>query len=455
MSNCVLLLSDEHNPKFTPVYGDARIAMPHLECIAANGVVYENAYCPSPLCLPSRSAFMSGHRVHAIQTYSNCNVNLQKLPTYAESLIEQGVYVVHIGKTDVFAPGDQLGFSEIHLAGDRALPGDTEHRRNPMTIRTGSSERAKGYGVNDAEIAKDEAVIDRAIRWLEETAPGLEQPWVLVVNVLTPHFPHFSPQSIWDQYADYEDLPAHGGEFETAQHPYLKALRDHFEAECFEEADVRRLRRGYYAGISFLDTLIGRLKAALEAQSFSDATNFVYASDHGEMLGKFGAWWKCSLLEDSVRIPIVASGPDFLAGVRSTAPVDLHDLRAAIFASTGASQPDGWVGQPLQGLELADPDRVVFSEYHGHGAPGSSYMVRQGDWKYIHYIDAEPQLFNLAEDPEELRNLATEDPAKCAELLCVLKRICDPRAEHCKAEAFIEAQLARIEQDDFSQSPQI
>ena len=145
MPNVVLLMSDEHNPRYASPYGHAAVRTPNMARLAAAGAVYEAAYCPSPLCLPSRSAMMAGRRVHELQTYNNCTVNLDPSPlSYGAALASQGVHTTYIGKVDVYAPGDELGFSEMIMPGDRAWPGDTNQRRNPMTIREGAAGRAPG-----------------------------------------------------------------------------------------------------------------------------------------------------------------------------------------------------------------------------------------------------------------------------------------------------------------------
>ncbi|MCF6177034.1 MAG: sulfatase-like hydrolase/transferase [Victivallaceae bacterium] len=442
MANFLILMSDEHNPFYSVPYGHETVQTPNMQALAERGVVFENAYCPSPLCLPSRSAFISGQRVHKLQTYSNCNFLVDPTPrSFGAALAQQGVHSAYIGKTDVYAPGNQLGFTEMIRPGDRIPPGDRNHRRNPMTIRHGAAARADGYGARDGAAVGDVQCVDAAVKWLRETAPDLTSSWVLVVNVVNPHFPHIASPEFWELYSDANDLPQYDIECETAQHPYAEMIRKHFETEQFTPEQARGLRRGYLACISFVDQQLGRLVTSLNNTEASDKTNIVYTSDHGDMLGKFGMWWKCSLYDDAARIPMIAAGPDFASGERITTPVDLHDLQASLFTATNTTQPAGWLGKPLQNIPLNDATRVVFSEYHGHGAPGSSYMVRKGQWKYIWYTDAPPQLFNLQNDPDELINLSTAEPDMLAELDGELRNICSPEIEHERAEQFIETQL--------------
>ena len=144
------------------------------------------------------------------------------------------------------------------------------------------------------------------------------------------------------------------------------------------------------------------LLASLEEKGFIDNTLVAYTSDHGEMLGKFGMWWKCSLLDDSARVPLVVAGPGFKQGSRVKTPVELHDLRASLFHATGCTRPAGWRGNPLQEITKDNPGHVAFSEYHGHGTRGSAFMIRRGRWKYIYNNGAPNQLFDMDADPEDM-----------------------------------------------------
>jgi choline-sulfatase len=444
-AGAVWFLSDEHNAAISSPYGHRRVRTPNMARLAAAGTVYESCYTPSPLCLPARSALMSGRRVHEIQTYSNCNLDLTcpDPVSYAAVLGAAGVHTAYVGKTDVYAPPEDLGFTEMILGGARKAPGDSNHRRNPMAVRPGGAARGDGFGSRPDPFRSDLARVDAAVDWLRTTAPGLEDPWLLVINTSKPHFAHTVTPALWEEYADAADLPAHGADSESGRHPHAVGLRRHFETDGFTEAQVRGLRRGYYGCVSFVDAQLGRILDTIEETHLRD-TAVVYGSDHGEMLGEFGLWWKCSLHEASTRVPCIAAGPGFGAGARVRTPMDLHDVRAGLMAHLGVDQPAGWTGIPVQDLAGDDPGRVAFSEYHGHGATASAYMVRRRRWKLIHYIDAPDQLFDLRSDPEELVNRAGDEPSLVDELHRELTAICDPAVENERAESFISSQLARL-----------
>ncbi len=454
-TNVLILMSDEHNPFYSSPYGDpyhTGIQTPNMARLARMGTVFENTYCPSPLCAPSRGAFVSGRWVHDIQVYNNCNVIQFDYPTYGKVLRDQGVYTVHAGKTDFYNRASTLGFSELILPGDRALPGDTAISRHPVAVRHGEGEaRGKGYGIAEKNpFAPDDRVVDAAVGWLNTRAPNLRQPWTLAVNILKPHFPQMVTPELWNMYPNGGTLPPYGADEATARHPFAASLRRHFETSEMSEEQVRGLRRGYLGCVTEADRQLGKLLDALEHSGRLANTLIAYTSDHGEMLGKFGMWWKCSLYEDSARVPLIVAGPGFTPGARVKTPVSTLDLQAAIFTAVQASRPATWAGSPLQSIPVDDPHRVLFCEYHGHGVPASCFMVRKQEWKFIYYIGAPAQLFNLGNDPNELHNLALMNRTKAIEMEGELRRICSPESENTRADQFIARQLAVIQKGDTS-----
>jgi choline-sulfatase len=444
MANTILLMSDEHNPMVSSVYGHPTVRTPHMERMAEQGTMYRHAYCPSPLCFPSRSAFMSGKRVHELQAYSNCSLHVKKgTLSYGKALADQGIHSVHIGKVDVYDQGENLGFSEMIRPKDRKSAGDIHIQRRPLAIRKGGAAKANGYGVKEDAFDDDLEKIDEALLWLAVSAPKLERPWMLTVNIVNPHSPQWNTQEFWDKYPE-GDLPKYGIEQASAKHPYAQDLRDHFKADLFTENQVRGLRRGYYGNVSFVDQQLGRLIDYLEHSGLAATTNLLYVSDHGEMLGKFGMWWKSSLFEDSARIPCLALGPDYRAGTVVETPVDLFDVQASLFWSAGATRPADWAGTPLQEIPENDSERIVFSEYHGHGTRSGAYMVRKRDWKLIYNMEAPHQLFHLAVDPDELCNVFTQYPGKALELEAELRKICSPEQENKAAHQFQQQQITSL-----------
>ncbi|MFW6007034.1 MAG: sulfatase-like hydrolase/transferase [Halanaerobiales bacterium] len=441
MPNILIYMSDEHNPKYSSVYGNSVINTPNMEKLAKKGTVFENAYCPSPLCRPSRSAFMSGRPDHEVQAYNNCNAISFDYPTYGEVLKNQGIYTAYTGKVDIYKNAEELGFSETFNLNDRNQPGDTNISRKPLEIREGSHKRANGYGIKENPFQGDRETVKGAVNWLKNKSSDIDENWTLTVNTGAPHFPQYVTEELWEMYEGKVDLPEYGGECRSARHPYAKDLRNHFETDYFNEEQTRGLRQGYYGCVTYVDRELGRLIDALEESGQRENTVVIYTSDHGEMLGKFGMWWKCSLYEDSVRVPLIISGPGFESGKRIKTSVNLLDLQAAIFKALNKNYPQNWWGTPLQNINKNDKNKVTFAEYHGHGVRSSAYMLRKGPWKLLYNVDAPHQLFNLEEDPEELNNILHNEPKVFKDLKNELYNICSPEEESKKVDRFIEKQL--------------
>lgn len=442
-SNVLIVKSDEHNARITSVAGHPFIRTPNIDRLAARGVVYDSAYCPSPLCAPSRTSYLCGRPVHQTQCYNNAMIGPSPTyPTYGALLSDEGVHTAYAGKVHASRPPAELGFSQMMTREpmDTVALGDGHVRREPLELRD-TSDRVRACGVNESTFDGDDWAVGRALAFLD-TARELPVPWTLEVDLLAPHFPHFATRELWDLYDG--DLPEFGVEQPSAQHPYAADLRRHFDTAVFTEEWTRLHRRGYYARVTYVDRQLGRLVEKLEEVGELDRTMVVYTSDHGEMLGKFGMWFKSSLYEDAVRVPLIVAGPGFPAGTRVSTPVTQWDLQASIFAAAGVRRPTELLGSPLQ--EAIDPRRAVFAEYHGHGTRGSGYVVRQGRWKLIWCTRAPHQLFDLEADPDELRDVAGSEPEVVEELAARLRsEFCDPDAEQERAERFIQEQLAAIE----------
>lgn len=465
-TNVLILMSDEHNPRYSSVYRFPGypdfLHTPNMQELARRGTVFEFAYCPSPLCMPSRSSFFSGLRNHEVQAYSNCSVYQERynnpdypgwtFPTYGQILARAGVYTVHVGKMDTYCHSDRAGFSETISPGNRKPPGDCNIQRQPLAVRVGAHSVATDYGPRENAGAHDASLVEKAISWIENNGHRLNArgiPWTLAVNIVSPHFPHICLMEDWKLYPD-DDMPPYGREQESARHPFVLDHHIHFEDDHpdWTPKNIAGNRRGYYAKVTFVDRMLGKLLSVLDRTGLARNTLVVYTSDHGEMLGKFGMWRKCSLYEDSVAVPLIVAGPGFKAGRRVRTPVDLLDLNATVFRALGldAVRPRSWKGTPLQDIKGDDPDRIVFSEYHGHGKRASHYMIRKDNWKLIYYIGAPHQLFDLENDPNELVNLVDKYPEKFRELEGYLREICSPEKENARAERMIRAQLAIIRQ---------
>ncbi|MBX3072026.1 MAG: sulfatase-like hydrolase/transferase [Thermomicrobiales bacterium] len=413
--NLLIIMSDEHAPQFMGAYGHPVVRSPNLDRLAGQGVLFENAYCNSPLCSPSRMSFMTGRYVHEIGAYDNSNALSVDEPTWAHRLRSAGYEVVLCGKQHFVGPdqlhgfNEQLGrdlhaesFHELHLWEDGTPPAAAPW-----------GHMAKAGPGRTVEIDVDDAVEEAALSWICDPARR-EQPWALDVGFIAPHFPFVVPQDFWDLYTPEEiDMPRVRPNLDD-QPPVYQRMRQMFGLADFTDEEVRRARLGYYALISWFDEKVGRLLAALDETGQRENTVVIYVSDHGEMAGEHGMWRKSNFREASARIPMIVSWPGhYPTGKTVSGVTSLVDLVATMLDIADAPIDDSLDGDSLLPLILGEPEAwkdEAFCEYLAHGVRGPMAMLRRGRDKLNYSLGDPLELFDIEGDPDELTNLAT-DPA--------------------------------------------
>jgi len=249
-----------------------------------------------------------------------------------------------------------------------------------------------------------------ACDWLLEQADS-DEPWVLFVSFVTPHYPLLAPDEFFDLYSvDEMPMPKLGHQTDYAHHPWLA---DIMKVNLGADGSTRVHKTAYaaYLGLcSFMDAMVGKVVNTLTDIGGLGRTRVIYASDHGENAGARGQWGKSNHYEEASGIPMIIAGAGVPVGKISHTPVSLVDVHPSIINWTIAEDPDAGElpGRCLFEIAMAydDPDRVAFSEYHAAKSPSGSFMIRKGRYKYIHYVGFEPELFDLESDPEEEHNLS-------------------------------------------------
>ncbi|MFC7157529.1 sulfatase-like hydrolase/transferase [Halomarina halobia] len=417
--NVLLILSDEHRPGALGCAGHPHVETPTLDSLAAEGVRFTDAYCSSPLCVPSRASFATGRYVHEIGYWDNAAPYDGTPPSWGHHLTDHGVDHTTIGKLH-FQPDVDDGFDDQVLTSHMETQDTFGLYRDPPHVRPGGRARIERAGpVPDGEAwynadgpdhVCDENRFERAVEWIERRGErDDDEPWLLSVNPLIPHFPLEVEQSYYDLYpvADM-DLPVDCPSVDD--HPALEQLRNHFDGRDLDEEALRRTRSAYYGLVTALDDYVGDLLDALDRTDQAEDTLVIYTSDHGEMLGDHDLWWKCCMYEQSAGVPLIVRGPDIDVGRTVETPVSLLDVLPTMTDALGIPADPAWRGTSLlpfaTGKREPNPDRTVFSEYHAHGVGRGFYMIRRSCYKYVHYLNGPDQLFDLDADPKELENLA-------------------------------------------------
>ena len=414
LPNILLIMSDEHAPMYSGPYGHPLVHTPHMDRLAEGGVTFTNAYCNSPLCMPSRMSFMTGRYIHQIGAWDNASPLRPDAVTWAHLLRDAGYDVVLSGKQH-FGGMDQLHGFRAQLARDlhaERKHGLTDWRNGtPAASHPWQGPARAGPGTTE-EIKIDDLAEAAAIAYLRDTARQ-EQPWALDVSFIAPHFPLVVPQRFWDLYPlDKIDLPnIPDGHLEN-QHPVYQRMRRMFGCVDFPEDLVRRARAGYYGLITYLDEKIGNLIRTLEETGQLENTVVIYTSDHGEMNGEHGMWRKSNFYEASSRVPLQIMFPDRLsAGKHLDDVVSLVDLTATLVDIAGGHSLSYFDGDSLipliQGIETAWKE-FAFSEYLAHGVERPMAMLRKGRYKFNYSLGDPCELYDISEDPDEFYNLANE-----------------------------------------------
>ena len=419
--NMLFIMSDQHSRKVAGCYGNALAQTPVIDRFAAGGTLFLNAYSPSPICVPARAALATGRQVHETRCWDNASPYTGDVPSWGHRLQKHGIRVESIGKLHYRNETDNTGFDRqtipMHVVEGR---GDVLGSvKDPMPMRRKARQIVKQIGPGPSAYTDyDRKIADHACEWLlTDGAKSKDAPWMLFVSFVAPHPPWFAPQEYFDRYEGVELPTPKALPTDPAQdHPWFELRRASMLIDPFFTDETRRLAiQSYYARTSFLDDNVGRVMDAMQRAGLEGTTRIMYTSDHGEDLGSRALWGKGTLTEESGGIPMMVSGPDIPRGKKLAAPVSLLDVFPSVLDCCGvAPEADDrdLPGKSLfqMAIEADDPQRPLLTQYHAAGAASGSFMLRQGNLKYLHYVGFRPQLYDLARDPEELCDVSA-DPA--------------------------------------------
>ncbi|MCP4823500.1 MAG: choline-sulfatase [Shimia sp.] len=419
--NILIFMVDQLNGTLFPDGPAEWLHAPNLKKLAARSTRFQNAYTASPLCAPGRAAFMSGQLPSGTGVYDNAAEFASSIPTYAHHLRRAGYQTCLSGKMHFVGPDQLHGFEE-RLTTDIYPPdfGWTPDYRKPgERIEWWYHNMGSVTGAGVAEISNqmeyDDEVAYHATRKVYDLARGQDaRPWCLTVSFTHPHDPYVARKKYWDLYEDCDHLlPEVGAIPYEEQDAHSRRIFDANDWRSFDitEEDIRRSRRAYFANISYLDDKIGEVMEALEATRQEAVILFV--SDHGDMLGERGLWFKMSFYEGSSRVPMMVTAPNMKPGLVTT-PVSNIDVCPTLCELAGVSMEEvmPWTtGESLVHLgQGGQRDTPVAMEYAAEASYAPMVSLRYGKWKYNRCALDPDQLFDLEADPHEMTNLA-EEPA--------------------------------------------
>ncbi|MBM3289720.1 MAG: choline-sulfatase, partial [Candidatus Hydrogenedentes bacterium] len=448
--NVLFVMTDQQRADAIAALGNAQIYTPNMDRLVRRGAAFTHGYSTCPVCVPARYTIRTGCEPHTTGIYHNGQPDL--VPGQAPGMEERaGAYLARtmsrlgyrtfgMGKFHTQPRGEDVGF-EVHLHSEESYGSKEDRARDAYAafianehprfnyIEDFMGERSAHYYVPQTALLPPELTVeswaaDRAVEQIRANDP---RPYFGYVSFVGPH-PPIAPPVPFNRMYDPDTMPnpVRGDSAVDHMDEQIPWMNHAVWAEDINDSLARKIRARYYGKVSHIDQCLGRILDAVEARPDADNTVIVFYSDHGDHLGDHNAWQKESFFDVSCRVPFLVSWPARVAAdQRRDELVCLTDLFG--IATTAAGAPDLRQGHDVfGGIAGAAPAREHLVGMYGiPGTPRFKIMVRERDWKYIYFANgAREQLFNVTEDPHEVRQRAADAPD-------VAKRLRDIATETC------------------------
>ncbi len=454
--NVLFIAVDDLRPELG-CYGVKEIQTPAIDVLAASGVTFHRAYCQLAVCNPSRVSIMTGLRPDSTRVWDLVTRFRETVPdvvTLPQQFKKHGYYAVSYGKIFHNPWPDNESWSEPHhWPRNSSLWSDEAKAR-----LAGFKQKMRAEGKSDNAINRmrgpateivdlpdeqhiDGAIAEQALAAMRKLAKQ-DQPFFLAAGFVRPHLPFVAPRKYWELY-DADTIPVAANPFLPKQSPRfamntMYELRDYIDfygtptpgQGSLTEAQQRRLKHGYYASVSFVDSLVGRLLAELETLGLADDTIVVLWGDHGWKLGEHNSWCKQTNYEIDARVPLIIRAPKAKGnGKASDALVEFIDVYPTLCDLAGIPLPMHLQGRSMSPL-LSNPDQgfkqAAFSQFRRQDGkvPLMGYAMRTDRYRYIEWQDRRngevvaTELYDHEGDPGENTNIAraTENRERITEL---------------------------------------
>ncbi len=425
--NVLFILCDDLRPEAVGCFGSEHVKTPNIDALAKSGVRFANTFCTTSLCSPSRASILTGLYANRHGVRDNFTELPGSLPHWPGRLRESGYATAYVGKWHMgennAAPRPGFDWFVTHQGQGKYF--DTEWRVNGER-----NETPKGYYTH--------VVTDFALDWLKTraAAPDAAKPWALCIGQKAPHSFYFPEEKYAHSFDRVKvSYPASAMALEgkpdwirqrlTTWHgiygPLFEWRKKFPDTRPEAVADFQNMVRAYWGTVLSIDDSVGRLVAHLKATGQYDNTLIVFMGDNGLLEGEHGMVDKRTMHEPSIRIPLIVRGPGLPADRTVTGQVLAMDLAPSLLDLCGAPALAGIQGKSWRALANGrDPAwrTAWFYEYNYEKQfPYTPNIrgVRTDDWKFMRYPHGDgspdkhlPELYNLKNDPKELRNLAAD-----------------------------------------------
>jgi iduronate 2-sulfatase len=415
IENVLLIISDDLKASTLGCYGDPLVKTPNVDALAAQGMVFNRAYCQGMTCGPSRMSFM-------FSRYRE-----DKGTSMGQNFINHGFYSARVGKIfHMKVPGDIIEGAngpdyaecwterfnspglEAHTFGKYSLFNHNIFTYS-MKDRASTAEKDRWFvSVEYDGDGSDQPDWKTATKTIELLQKHKDKPFFIAAGFVRPHYPNVAPKQYFDKYpytdvdlpyvpdGDLDDIPPEG---------YTDVISGKDPIGLYPD-NQKRMWAAYYATITYMDEQMGRIIAEVDRLGLRETTAIVFMSDHGYHLGEHTFWQKNNLHEDVTRVPLIISAPGYKTGV-SDAFVELVDMYPTVTELSGTPIPDTVQGKSLVPI-LKNPKAKVRDEAFSLGNSGG-YALRSDEWTYIWYRDGVEELYDMKKDPKQYTNLA-KDP---------------------------------------------
>lgn len=433
--NILWICTDQQRFDTILALGNHHAQTPHLDKLIGQGTTFNNAYCQSPVCAPSRASFLTGRYPRT----TRCRQNGQSIPRdevlVSKIFSDAGYRCGLAGKLHLASCSDGKvekrtddGYDPFHWSHHPQPDWEENEYTKWLTEKGQDWFNLQGEKISPYVQIGPPAEFSQTTWCAEKTIDFIKKengkPWFFSFNCFDPHHPFDPPKEYLNKFnSDDMPLPSVHPDEADAKTTFQKLDRiwahntpGEFQVESMSKEDKRLVYAAYMAMVSLIDDQVGRILKALEESGQADDTLVVFMSDHGEMLGDHGIYFKGPHFYDcQMRVPLIMRWPNggIVENRRVNGFVELVDLMPTFLEAAGLAIPSAVQGKSLLSLLIGGEENdfcreQVYAEYYNAWTHSEAYgtMLRTKSWKVVVYHGTnQGELYDLMEDPDEFFNL--------------------------------------------------